>query len=138
MRIYNISQLRCIFRDYNRDYFNGILPMPDFRISHSFRYFGYFYSDICNNTTVNPIIEISDCWEYTEPQLRNIFVHEMVHYYLAYTGKDIVGSHGKEFYDMAYELNCKYGLGITERINTNRFVRREGTSKIKYWLSQLF
>jgi len=138
MKIYNVAQLRCMFRQYNDDYFDGMLPMPEIEIIHSFKYFGYFYSDIYNNTTVNPVIQISDSWDYEEYQLRNIMVHEMIHYYLAYVGRDTVGSHGNEFCRMSTELNRRYGLNITERINTDEYSRREGTSTFMYLLSKLF
>lgn len=138
MIIHNIAHLRCAFRDYNNCYFGGVLPMPEFEITDSFKFFGYFHSNIYNNTTVNPLIQISGNWEYSESQFRDILVHEMIHYYLAYTGRDIVGSHGTEFMSMAYRLNHDYGLNITETINYDEYTRREGTSKLRYWLSQLF
>ena len=138
MRIYNVAQLMCAFRQYNTNYFNGVLPMPRIEIIHSFKYFGYFYSDICNNTTVNPVIQISDNWEYEEYQLKDIMVHEMIHYYLAYVGKDITGSHGYEFYRMSNDFNMKYGLYITERINMDEYKRRKGTSTFMYILTKLF
>lgn len=138
MIIYNTAHLRCAFRDYNNCYFGGVLPMPEFEITDSFKFFGYFHSNIYNNTTVNPLIQISGNWEYSESQFRDILVHEMIHYYLAYTGRDIVGSHGTEFMNMAHRLNHDYGLNITETINYDEYTRREGTSKLKYWLSQLF
>ena len=138
MIIYNTAQLECMFRQYNKDYFDGTLPIPKFEIIDSFKYFGYFYSSIFNNTTTNPLIQISGNWEYKDHQFRSIFVHEMIHYYLAYTGKDIESGHGVEFKRMAHEFNRKYGLNITETINYNEYTRRKGTSKIKYWLSQLF
>ena len=112
--------------------------MPEFEITDSFKFFGYFHSNIYNNTTVNPLIQISGNWEYSESQFRDILVHEMIHYYLAYTGRDLVGSHGGEFMTLAYKLNREHGLNITETINYDEYTRREGTSKLRYWLSQLF
>lgn len=112
--------------------------MPKFEIIDSFKYFGYFYSSIFNNTTVNPLIQISGNWEYKEYQFRDIFVHEMIHYYLAYTGRDVIGGHGAEFQKMAYQFNCKYGLNVTATIDYAGYTRKKGTSKIRYWLSQLF
>ena len=138
MIIYGISHLKCAFRNYNNDYFNGILPMPDFEIIDSFKYFGYFHSNIYNGTTVNPLIQISGNWEYEENQFRDILVHEMIHYYLAYTGRDIIGSHGSEFMSLAYKLNHDYGLNITDTINCDEYTRRKGTSILMYWLSKLF
>lgn len=138
MTIYGIPHLRCAFRDYNDSYFGGILPMPEFEITDSFKFFGYFHSGICNGTTVNPLIQISGNWDYTESQFRDILVHEMIHYYLAYTGRDLVGSHGSEFISLAYKLNREHGLNITETINYDEYTRRKGTSILMYWLAKLF
>ena len=138
MKIYGIPHLMCAFRDYNNSYFNGVLPMPEFEITDSYKFFGYFHSNIYNNTIVNPLIQISGIWDYTESQFRDILVHEMIHYYLAYTGRDIIGSHGDEFMSVAHKLNHDYGLNITETINYDEYTRREGTSKLKLWLSKLF
>lgn len=138
MIVYSVAHLRCAFRDYNKRYFDGILPVPAFEITDSFKFFGYFYSNIFNNTTVDPVIRISGNWEYTENQFRDILVHEMIHYYLAYTGKDIVGSHGAEFQRMSRALNLNHGLHITETIDYDGYTRRKGTSLLKYWIARLF
>lgn len=138
MRIYGVAHLRCAFRDYNKRYFDGVLPEPDFEITDSFKFFGYFHSNIYNNTTVDPLIQISGNWEYTENQFRDILVHEMIHYYLAYTGRDIVGSHGTEFERMSRALNLNHGLHITPTIDYDGYTRRKGTSFFRYWLARLF
>ena len=132
------SQLGCAFRDYNDMYFEGSLPMPEFEIIHSFKNFGLFESQIYNGTIYNPVIKISDQWDYTKHQFRNILVHEMVHYYLAYNGIDMNGSHGKHFSKMAKELNTNFGLNITKRINLTEYKRKNGTSWLKYTLSKIF
>ena len=131
-------QLRCMFHDYNDEYFDGCLPMPELEVIHSFRYFGYFKSDICDNTTVNPVIQISDQYEYSSEQLRDIFVHEMIHYYLAYMGIDVKANHGKEFHKMARKFNRDYKMNITETINMDEYTRRKGTSWLRYSLAKLF
>jgi predicted SprT family Zn-dependent metalloprotease len=81
---------------------------------------------------------MSGNWEYEEYQFRDILVHEMIHYYLAYTGKDIIGTHGREFQMMSYSLNHKYGLNITELICYDEYTRRKGTSLLKYLIARLF
>ena len=76
------AQIRCLFRQYNANYFGGILPMPYVKIRHSVNTLGYFsyMPDEVYGTTET--IEISDFYAYTENQLRDIVVHEMIHYYL--------------------------------------------------------
>ena len=133
------AQLRCIFRDYNDIYFDSQLPLPNFKVIHSFKYFGYFKSDVCyDGRLIDPTIEISDCYEYSSEQLRDIMVHEMIHYFLAYTGRDVKGSHGSEFHSVASRLNEQYKLNITARINEDEYTRRKGSNIFKYALSKLF
>lgn len=81
------SQIRCLFRQYNEDYFGSLLPMPFFKIRHSVNTLGYFsyMPDEVFGTTET--LEISDFYEYTPNQLRDIIVHEMIHYYLYYIGR---------------------------------------------------
>ena len=134
----SLNQVACMFCNYNEAYFDNCLPEPEFELIHSFRYFGYFRSDIEDDTTVNPTIQISDQYDYTEKQFRNILIHEMIHYYLAYTGIDTDGSHGNEFNKMARKFNKEYGMNITETINMNEYKRLKGTSAIKYALAKLF
>jgi hypothetical protein len=131
-------QVRCAFHHFNREYFDDSLPMPDIELMHSFKYFGRFTSDIEDDTTVNPLIRISDQYEYTESQLRDILVHEMIHYYLAYNGIDVDGTHGKEFQKLAKKFNKQYKMHISEIIDMSKYTRREGTSWIKYSLAKLF
>lgn len=127
------------FKKYNFEYFEGMLPMPSFKIIHSFRYFGMFRCEFLEDyTVINPSIEISDNYDYTDAQLKNILVHEMLHYYLAYTGADVKVTHGDVFNREARRLNKSHRLRITETVNMNEYVRREGTSSIKYFFASIF
>jgi predicted SprT family Zn-dependent metalloprotease len=85
----------------------------------------------------NCVLEISKRYNYTESQLRDIMVHEMIHYYLAYTGKDIKMKHGKEFEKMANHLNKKYGLNITATIDTNLYDKKPSFT-LGYLVSCIF
>ena len=138
MSIYGTPHLRYLFNQFNKDYFGDCLPVPNFEVIHSFKYLGYFHTEIWDGTTINPIIQISDNYEYTDHQIRDVFVHEMIHYYLAYTGIDIQCTHGVEFLKKANELNRKYGLNITELIDISHYKRRKGTSWFKYILAKIF
>ena len=51
-------------------------------------------------------------------ELRDVIVHEMIHYHLAYTGEDWRVRHGESFKKMAEELNDEYGLNIQVHYNT--------------------
>ena len=95
----------CIFTFfhlYNFDYFDNKLPTPNFKVKHSYRTLGFFSCEYDEDGYMfNQTIEISDNYDYTESQLRDILVHEMIHYYLAYKGIDPQCNHGREFNKMA-------------------------------------
>jgi hypothetical protein len=124
---------------YNDEYFGGVLPFPKFKVRHSFRTLGYFSCEYDETEDMfNQTIEISDNYDYTESQFRDIFVHEMIHYYLAYMGIDPQCHHGKDFRKMASEFNSKYGMNITSTIDLTPYSIKKGKSKLMYTLSTLF
>jgi predicted SprT family Zn-dependent metalloprotease len=132
------EQIRYMFRNYNEKYFDNILPMPDIEITSSFKYFGLFTSEIENDTTVNPLIQISGQYDYKPAQIRDILIHEMIHYYLTYNGVEIDELHGKEFHRLAKMFNKQYGMHITATIDESKYKRRKGSSWLKYQFSKLF
>lgn len=123
------------FNIYNIDYFDGVLELPEFKIIHSKKILGCFTCMLdFDDSLYNPLIEISDAYLYTEEQFRNLLLHEMIHYYLAYTQEDINVTHGKAFKKLAKRFNDKYGLNITTTTDATLFIR----NKKKNWLSRLF
>ena len=131
------SQIRCLFRQFNKDYFGNILPIPHIKIRHSDNTLGYFsyMPDKMFGTTET--LEISDFYAYTSNQLRDIVVHEMIHYYLYYIGEDIRLKHGKSFMRMARQLNQSYGLHVTPTIDLMRIIPRPHASNLKRLLFKI-
>jgi len=128
-----------VFDMCNKAYFEGKLPIPQFDLLHSYLLCGYFEytkGGWFDRTLYNPTISITNYFDFTEKQFRDILCHEMIHYYLAYFGIDRGCHHGKEFKKMANRLNRKYGLNITKRIDTSTFKRRKGAPRFTYWLTQ--
>ena len=132
------EQIRYMFRNYNEKYFDNTLPMPDIEISNSFKHFGLFTSEIEDNTTVNPCIRISGQYDYKPTQIRDILIHEMIHYYLTYNGVEINELHGKEFNRLAKMFNKLYKMHITAIIDESKYKRKKNSSWFKYQLSKLF
>ena len=96
------------FDECNMKYFEGKLLFPQFDLLHSYRTCGYFQYTTggwFDKTVYDPIIFITDYYDFTESQFTDILVHEMIHYYLAYTGQDRSCRHGKKFKEMAERLN---------------------------------
>lgn len=130
--IVNEQMLEQMFRECNREYFDHSLPMPRFVIIHRFFKYGQFSCMLDdNNMTYDEEIQISDVFDYTESNLRDIMVHEMIHYHLVFEGIDLKCSHGKRFKKMAKEFNALYGLNITPRIDPDRYQQRKDISFFK-------
>jgi predicted SprT family Zn-dependent metalloprotease len=81
------------------------------------------------------IILFSEYYDFDEETFKNLMVHEMIHYYLAWNGVKTELDHGKEFMAIANELNEKYGLNVTKTLDASSFIRREQAPKAKgFWL----
>ena len=135
--VYCESQLRLLFIQYNTDYFGDILPMPNFKIRHSVNTLGYFSYWPGEPYGTTETIEISDFYDYKPNQLRDILVHEMVHYYLYYIGEDVRLKHGKSFMRMARQLNQSYGLHVTPTIDLTRMKPRPDAPYLKRLLFRI-
>ena len=94
----NMVNMAEAFDRYNRTYFEGRLPIPMLNLLHSFRTCGYFQytkGGWFDRTLYDPIIFMTDYYDFTEKQFKDILCHEMIHYYLAYIGEDRDCNHGK-------------------------------------------
>ena len=131
------SQIRCLFRQFNKDYFGNILPMPYIKIRHSVNTLGYFSYMQNEMSGTTETLEISDFYAYTSNQLRDIVVHEMIHYYLYYIGEDVRLKHGKSFMRMARQLNQSYGLHVTPTIDLTRMKPRPDAPYLKRLLFRI-
>ena len=134
--IANHDNMLLTFDECNMNYFEGKLLFPQFDLLHSYRTCGYFQYTTggwFDKTVYDPIIFITDYYAFTESQFVDIMVHEMIHYYLAYCGKDRRCRHGKQFKKMAERLNKQFGLHITSRVDISRYKRRKGTPSLSYW-----
>ena len=131
--------LLASFHCNNEKYFNGVLPIPKLKISHSYRTLGYFHCDVDEDGNIfNETIEVSDNYDYTESQFRDIMIHEMIHYYLLYMGLDNKCTHGKEFKKMCNEFNSKYGMNLSVRIDLSNYTIKKGKSNFIFKLCTLF
>ena len=112
------------FYCFNEEYFGGILPIPHLKVRHGWR--------------MSETIEISDFYDYTEYEFRNILIHEMIHYYLYYTGEDPRCRHGKAFKAMAKRFNREYGMNITPTIDTSMMKPSCNASKVSKFFFKIF
>jgi hypothetical protein len=137
----NYDNMLLTFDTCNMEYFEGKLLFPQFELLHSYRtcgYFEYTKGGWFDKTLYDPTISITDYYDFTEEQFRDIMVHEMIHYYLAYFGIDRRCKHGKKFKEMAERLNKTYGLHITKILDITQYKRRKGTPGLSYWFAKNF
>jgi hypothetical protein len=134
-----LYQVIAMFGACNDEYFDCALPLPKFKLMHSYRKLGCFSCNYDQNGYMyNQTISISDNYNYTEDQFRDILVHEMIHYYLAYYGEDIDCTHGKKFKEMSQDFNIRYGMDIHPTVRIYDYQVKKGKSKLLYALSKLF
>jgi len=128
------------FREYNRLYFNNELYLPRMRLLKSFRMCGYFSCKkiIGRRRLRGERLEVTCYYDWPEDALRDVIVHEMIHYYLAFKHIDNDLTHGEAFHEMSEYLNNKYGLHVTERIDTSDFKPSSCAPKLGYYLSKIF
>lgn len=136
----NHDNMLLTFDTCNMEYFEGKLLFPQFGLLHSFRTCGYFHCDYeqvwFSKKLYNFSISITDYYDFTEEQFKDIMCHEMIHYYLAYFGIDKRCRHGKKFEEMAERLNKTYGLHIEKVLDISKYKRRKGTPALSYWFAK--
>ena len=71
------------------------------------------------------VVKITDCYDFPEEDFREIMVHELIHYYIAWNGIKDNKDHGREFMRIANEINEKYGLNVTKTKDASSFKRTE-------------
>lgn len=133
-----LSKVFNYFIFYNDKYFDGILPIPNFKRRHGWRTLGYFSYCPDDPFGTTEVIEISDFYDYTLGQFRDILVHEMIHYYLCFTGEDPECRHGKAFKRMAKYFNETYGMNITTTIDTSLMKPAANASKVSKFFFKIF
>ena len=128
------------FREFNKQYFNDELPLPKFGLLKSYTTCGYFSCKkiIGKRKLRGQKLEISVYYDWEEDALKNVIIHEMIHYYLAHKHIDNELTHGDAFKSMAEEFNQKYGLNISKKINCNGFKKTKNAPRIKWFLTQIF
>lgn len=139
--IADFKTMSKMFTECNKLYFNKSLPMPNFDTINKLNTLAKFLynKDKKGKHPIKwQIIKFSDCYDYTEQDFREMMVHEMIHYYIAWNGIKDNKDHGKEFMKIANELNEKYNLNITKTKDASSFKRTEKAPKYKGLFKLLF
>ena len=129
-----------MYWECNSKYFEHSLPTPRFGLMKKLKWLARF-EYMKNRKGKHPIkrqtILFSEYYDFDEEVFRNLMVHEMIHYWLAWNGVKTRRAHGKEFMAMAEEMNAKYGLNITKTLDASSFKLTENapqTTRFWHWL----
>lgn len=107
------------FDEYNALIFESCLPPIPVRLSRARTYMGKLqYTKkrkvlgsgfACSNF----LLRISTSFDLPENEQDDVIIHEMIHYYIAFTGKRDTSTHGKLFRSMMADINARFGRHIT-------------------------
>ena len=110
-----IEDLQNRFAEYNRLYFHGSLKMPRFKIGKWS--YGSIHGSYRHTREGEPLISIRDTksLKWTDAKLKNVLIHEMMHYYMDrnwFLDFDS-GLHLLCWQTLRIYMNLRYGLHIT-------------------------
>lgn len=111
--------LKQKFEEYNREYFNSILPKCEFSAC-KLDCFGQYTCPNSKSKKRNRIWITTDV-DWTEETLKDVLIHEMIHHYVTtvdgcklFDGFSWYGlfGHGKHFRKQIYRLKKEFGLKV--------------------------
>ena len=105
------------FAIFNKEYFDGELPLPRLALSRSRTRLG---SMACKRVKrlfksekfTDFAIRLSNFYDLSEREFQNVLLHEMIHLKIAFLGMKDTAPHGVVFRRMADELNRNSGWNI--------------------------
>lgn len=147
----DVEYLKKLFHRCNDKYFDGKLPEPQLRVSHSRTQLGTFSFKIFRSRrSVGGLrlpsfgvaggglrstqwqISISDYYLMSDDQLEDVMAHEMIHFSIAYTGLKDTAPHGVIFRGMMDAINWKFGRHLSVRTSTRGWQPRVEPKPQKY------
>ena len=104
--------IKSSFDKFNKEYFNGALVTPTFEVSHCRRALGDF-----RRRYKYYRIRVSDYYIRSQRDIEQTILHEMIHLYQnQFNCRD--KSHGIDFKEKAFDINCKGGWHISRLTST--------------------
>lgn len=132
--------LRAWFVQFNTDYFGGELPEPRLLVSTAHTQLGQFSCRRVRKglfrgyTTTGYTIKVSDYYQMEEHDYQQTLLHEMIHYYISYTGARDTSAHGRLFRQLAARINEVGGWRITVSSRTEQYAVRNQKPSAQYLL----
>ncbi len=130
------KMLREWFVQFNAEYFENKLPLPQLTVSNARTQLGQFRCRRVRKGLFRGYeltgfaIKVSDYYQLSERDYQQTLLHEMIHYYIAITGVKDSSPHGRLFHQLAQHINEQGGWQITvsER-RRNLAVRQENARR---------
>lgn len=112
-----IDILRQWFEEFNTSLFGNELPMPILRTGRSRSQLGSFSCTrrprLFGARVANCKICVSNYYDMDEKAFKNVLIHEMIHYFIAYKKIKDTSSHGVVFRKMMAEINaCGWNIEV--------------------------
>lgn len=115
-----LSYLRRHFDIYNTQFFDSALPVPRLAIGNAAGRLGCFSAPVIRGaSTPSPshlsrcCIRISARYDYPEPQLQDVIIHEMIHFHIWYHRLADSSPHGPVFRSLMHCINEVGGRHIS-------------------------
>lgn len=112
--------LKRWFVELNRRFFSGELPLPRFTVGNSRTMLGSLRWKVrrigLKERQTDYVIRISNYYDVSEDEFRNVLLHEMIHYYIAVKGIKDTAPHGVAFRRIMNRVNaCGWHVTVRER-----------------------
>ncbi len=135
-----VKILREWFGHFNTEYFNDEMPEPRLLVSSARTQLGQVSCRRVRKglfrgyTTTGFTIKVSDYYEMSEHEYQQTLLHEMIHYYIAYTGARDSSAHGRLFRQLAERINRAGDWKITVSSRTDKYAVRNQKTDALYLL----
>ena len=74
-------------------------------------------------------IRLSGLYDLDEQTLQDVIIHEMIHYYMAWSGIKDTSAHGEQFRSIMREINSRYGRNVSIRYKKAPGEEHSGATK---------
>ena len=107
------------FDTFNAMCFDGALPRIPIRLSHARSFVGRIQYKPVRNwrgkvvRCEDFVLRISTRFDLSEAETEDTLIHEMIHYWIAFTGQRDSSTHGRLFRAKMKEINESYGRHLT-------------------------
>ena len=120
-----VEYIREHFDLYNRQMFGGTLPVPPIHLTNARTYMGQM---TCKKRVglfgkkhlTDFALRISRRFDFSEQELQDTLIHEMIHYNIGYNQIQDTSAHGTTFRQMMNDINARFGRHITVSHRSSR------------------